>query len=96
MKSNEIYDRLKGKVDHEVVLVLTAITEDQATTKKLIIGLGKHLEQLIDLVSVHSQMLNTFKEPLMDLKRQLDKNTKNNEAVMSEPIMGLDEEIDKT
>lgn len=96
MKSNEVYDRLRNKVDPEVVKVLVAICEDQAATKKHITGLAHSLSQLIDLVSVHSQMLDTFKEPLMAVKRDLERQGKRNEMVMSEPVMGVDEEIDKS
>lgn len=96
MKSNEIYDRLKGKADPELIKILVAMAEDQATVKKHIIGVAHALSQLTDSVMVHSSMLNTFKEPLHELKRQLERKSKTNEIVMSEPVMGVDEEIDKS
>ena len=96
MKSNEIYDRLKNKIDPEAVKILVAIAEDQATVKKRIIGIAAAMNQLTDIVAVHSQILNSIKEPLDNLKRMLNRGEKSTEMVMSEPVMGVDEEIEKS
>lgn len=96
MKSNEIYDRLRNKLDPEAVKILVAIAEDQAAVKKRLIGVAQSMIDLTNLVGVHSSILNTFKEPLENIKRDLEKKGKANEIVMSEPVMGVDEEIDKS
>ena len=96
MKSNEIYDRLRNKIDPEAVKILVAIAEDQATVKKRIIGVAAAINQLTDIVMLHSKILGSIKEPLDNLKRMLNRGEKSTEMVMSEPVMGVDEEIEKS
>ena len=96
MKSRDVWDELKGKVDREVLTVLTAMAEDIKTQKQQVIGLAQAMNQMADVLAAHGTILDTQKSNIDHIKKNLDLHDKRYETVKSEEIMGIDEEIDKT
>lgn len=96
MKSNEIRNMLRGKVDPGVIQILEAYAEDQAAVKEAIQHLGNMLNVTLDMIMVHARILGDNLEPIENMKRAMEREKRSKEVVMSEPVMGLEEDISKS
>jgi hypothetical protein len=71
MLVREVYDRLKGKVDPEVIKVIVLLAEDNKKNKQMMLSLATQFNRLLDMFNALTDTSGMIKDEVMRMRKVL-------------------------